>query len=118
MTRNAIRTAFGAALLSILALPAVAGGGGLQKPVTLVDVPQLTQCRGLLTQALLDRVLNATEDPGETFEKMRRARPNMMERPPLHPCYSNVGEFINTPSATFYATPQATTARTLPSPPP
>src|SRR5258708_1489989 len=68
MSRNTIRTAFGAVLLSILALPAAAGSGGsgIRKPVLLVDVPQLTQCRGLLTQALLDRVIAATEDPGAT----------------------------------------------------
>src|SRR5260221_7053138 len=118
MTRNAIRTAFGAALLSILALPAVAGGGGLQKPVTLVDVPQLTQCRGLLTQALLDRVLNATEDPGETFEKMRRARRNMMEAPPWIECESKLWKSLNRHTGLFNVTPQASGPLSLQSPDP
>lgn len=112
MSRKAILAVLCTALASLIALSAAAagaGGGqsGIRKPVLLVDVPQLAQCRGLLTQALLDRVINATEDPGETYEKVRRARRNMAETPPWVECESKLWSSLNRKTGLFNVIPQS-----------
>jgi len=50
-------------------------------PVTLADLPDVAQCRGIMSQIVLDLVNNASEDPADTFEKNRRAHPHMIMMP-------------------------------------
>src|SRR5256885_12115281 len=47
----------------------------LSRPVTLASVPDIQQCRGILSQIILDIVNTALEDPAELFERTRRANP-------------------------------------------
>src|SRR5258707_7865114 len=63
------------------------------KPVLLAvpaDLPDVAECRGILSQVILALLDNATEDPGETFELNRRAHPNMIMMPPPLDCASKL----------------------------
>src|SRR5438270_1488113 len=46
------------------------------------DLPDVAQCHGILSQAIVDLVNGTDEDPAETFEKNRRAHPHMIMLPP------------------------------------
>src|SRR4051794_39255452 len=53
----------------------------LAQPILLAppsNLPDIAQCRGILSQLVLDIVNNANEDPADTFEKNRRAHPHMI----------------------------------------
>src|SRR5436309_13253811 len=46
--------------------------------LTLKTAPDVPQCHGVLKQDIIDLVNSASEDPGVTFEKNRRAHPHMV----------------------------------------
>ncbi len=118
MSRNAILAVLGTVLLS-LTLPAAAGGNGSRQPVLLLTgVPQLQQCRGILTEAILDSVIAAKEDPGLTFEKARRARPNMAEVPPWIECESKLWKALSRDTGLFKVVRQSSGPLSLQSPDP
>ncbi|HJQ41425.1 MAG TPA: carboxypeptidase regulatory-like domain-containing protein, partial [Thermoanaerobaculia bacterium] len=65
----------------------------LLQPVVLAqppDLPDVAECRGLISQIVLDLVNNADEDPGEKFEKHRREHPHMLMMPAPLECASKL----------------------------
>jgi hypothetical protein len=56
------------------------------------DVP--AQCEGILSQAVMDIVDTATEDPAVTFEDNRRAHPHMIMMPPPIECASKLWQSL------------------------
>jgi hypothetical protein len=65
--------------------------------VTLENAPDVPQCRGLLTQDMLDVVNEALEDPAEIFETNRRAHPHMVMMPPPVECESQLWKAARQP---------------------
>jgi hypothetical protein len=60
----------------------------LARPVTLANLPDVAECRGVgLSQDILD-LINGDEDPAEKFEKNRREHPHMIMMPPTVECAS------------------------------
>jgi hypothetical protein len=65
----------------------------LAAPIVLAPPPgsaEIPQCQGVLSQAVLDIVSVAIEDPADTYEDNRRAHPNMIMMPPPIECASKV----------------------------
>src|SRR6476469_7778299 len=65
----------------------------LTTPVVLAapgDLPDVAQCRGILSQVVLDIVNGADEDPADSFEKNRRAHPHMIMMPAPLECASKL----------------------------
>ncbi|HEY6230914.1 MAG TPA: carboxypeptidase regulatory-like domain-containing protein [Pyrinomonadaceae bacterium] len=58
--------------------------------LTFANAPNVPQCRGMLTQDMLDVVNGALEDPAEAFERNRRAHPHMIMMPPPVECESQL----------------------------
>jgi hypothetical protein len=58
--------------------------------VTFANAPDVPQCRGMLTQDMLDVVNGSLEDPAEIFERNRRAHPHMIMMPPPVECESQL----------------------------
>jgi uncharacterized repeat protein (TIGR01451 family) len=54
------------------------------------NAPETPQCRGILKQEILDVANEASEDPGVTFERNRRAHPHMIMMPPPLDCASSL----------------------------
>ncbi|HYU24803.1 MAG TPA: hypothetical protein VEO74_06345, partial [Thermoanaerobaculia bacterium] len=91
-------------LLAVAVMVSFAGGASAQmrsdvrasfKPVVLADVPDIRQCRGILSQVILDLVNNAVEDPADSFEKNRRAHPHMIVMPAPLECASKLWQALN-----------------------
>src|SRR5438477_292012 len=59
------------------------------------DLPDVPECRGILSQSILDAVNAAKEDPAETFEKHRRANPHMIMLSPPQECASKLWRVVN-----------------------
>src|SRR3954471_8408558 len=69
----------------------------LTNPVVLAapgDLPDVAQCRGILSQIVLDIVNGADEDPRDKFEKHRREHPHMMMMPPPLECASKLWQAL------------------------
>ena len=63
----------------------------LSRTITLADLPDVAECRGVtLPQEAIDRVNAATEDPHETFERWRMERRSMVEESPGIECQSKL----------------------------
>src|SRR3954447_15036821 len=79
------------------------------------DLPDVAQCRGILSQIVLDIVNGADEDPADTFEKNRRAHPHMIMMPPPLDCASKLWRALKKePRLTNFATvPEGTRALSL-----
>ena len=58
--------------------------------ISLADVPDLPQCRGILSQVILDIVNGAVEDPATTFEKERGAHAGTIRMPAPIECASKL----------------------------
>jgi hypothetical protein len=58
--------------------------------LTRQNAPDIPQCREIMKQDILDIVNAASEDPAETFERIRRAHPNMIMMPPPLDCASKL----------------------------
>jgi hypothetical protein len=58
--------------------------------LTRQNAPDIPQCREILNQQILDIVNAASEDPAETFERIRRAHPHMIMMPPPLDCASKL----------------------------
>src|SRR3954452_14590041 len=80
----------------------------LMNPVVLAapgDLPDVAQCRGLVSQVVLDIVNGADEDPADTFEKNRRAHPHMIMMPAPLECASKLWRALKKgPRLTSFAT--------------
>src|SRR4051794_39403557 len=88
----------------------------LTKPVTLVfpGLPQVPQCDGILTQAIVDIATTATEDPAETFEDNRHDHPNMIMMPPPIECASRLWQSLRSITVSgFVRVPLGTEALSL-----
>jgi len=97
---------------------ALANYPNLRNPVLLAapaDLPDVAQCRGILSQLILDRVNAAEEDPAETFEKNRREHPHMIMMPPTIECASKLWHALkkNPHLANFATVPEGTQAISL-----
>jgi hypothetical protein len=64
----------------------------LAAPDDLTDVPQ---CKGMISQLVLDIVNNSDEDPAEKYEKNRRAHPHMIMLPAPLDCASKVWQKVH-----------------------
>ena len=70
----------------------------LTQPVLLApppDLPDVAECRGLLTQEIIDLVRGRTGDPLEDFEKWRVEHRSMMEASPGIECQSKLWRALN-----------------------
>src|SRR5437763_16701117 len=89
----------------------------LTQPVLLAapgDLPDVAQCRGILSQVVLDIVNGADEDPADTFEKNRRAHPHMIMMPAPLECASKLWRALKNPHLTNFATvPEGTQALSI-----
>jgi hypothetical protein len=92
----------------------------LVRPILLTsrpDLPQIAECKDILSQQLLDLVDAATEDPAVTFETNRRKHPHMIMMPPPLECASKLWQAIRRspqPGLTSFATvPPGTEALSL-----
>lgn len=54
------------------------------------NVPDIPQCHGILSQAIVDRASQAQTDPAADFEQWRRSKRTMMEAPPHIECQSKL----------------------------
>jgi len=85
-------------LLLVAVMTSFAGGAFAQpqsaplslKPIVFADIPDIPECRGIVTQELFDRVSQAQSDPAEDFENNRRAHPHMLMMPPTVECASKL----------------------------
>ena len=68
----------------------IAAAAAAQTIVLDPNVPDVAECHGILTQAILDHVKAAPTDPGADFEKWRRGRRTMVEMPPPIVCQSKL----------------------------
>src|SRR3954447_4400631 len=98
--------------------PEAAALAKLAGPIVLAppaDLPDVAQCHGLISQIVLDIVNNADEDPAVTFEKNRRAHPNMMVMPAPLDCASKLWQALRrNPHLNNFATvPPGTEALSL-----
>src|SRR5258706_7924378 len=122
MKNRPYRAALFAAMLAVLPLAAFASPADhLRKPVLLAvpaGLPEIPQCSGILTQAMLDRVNVATEDPAEAFETWRRQKITMVEAPPSVECQSKLWQALHGRSGLFNVVPQSATPLGLVSPDP
>jgi hypothetical protein len=99
---GAILLAFGGAGLS--PTPVAQAQNQISAPTQTLNVPFLTmgtapdvlQCRGILSQGIIDLVNSATEDPAVTFERNRRAHPHMIMMPPTLDCASSLWRTVRT----------------------
>jgi hypothetical protein len=63
----------------------------LSRTITLADLPDVAECRGVtLPPEAIDRVNAATEDPHETFERWRMEHRSMVEESPGIECQSKL----------------------------
>ena len=63
--------------------PAAEALARLSRTITLADLPDVAECRGVhLPPEAIDRVNGASEDPHETFERWRMERRSMVEESP------------------------------------
>src|SRR4026208_2243463 len=85
-----------ASLLAVPLLPlfpvlAQGASARLSRPITLADLPDVAECRGVqLPQEAIDRVNAASEDPHETFERWRVEHRSMVEESPGIECQSKL----------------------------
>ncbi|MDQ3280671.1 MAG: carboxypeptidase regulatory-like domain-containing protein, partial [Acidobacteriota bacterium] len=77
-------------------------------PVTLVDLPDVAECRGMIHQELVERVRGAAEDPEEAFEKWRREKRTMMEESPIVECQSKLWKALKRQQSALLGTNHAT----------
>src|SRR5258706_1998409 len=122
MKNRPYRAALFAAMLAVLPLAAFASPADhLRKPVVLgvpAGLPEIPQCSGILTQAMLGRVNVATEDPAEAFEAWRRQKITMVEAPPSVECQSKLWQALHGRAGLFNVVPQSATPLGLVSPEP
>jgi hypothetical protein len=90
----------------------------LRNPVVLAPpggLPDVAQCRGILSQIVLDIVNGADEDPADTFERNRRAHPHMIMMPPPLDCASKLWQALkkNPHLSNFATVPVGTEAFSL-----
>jgi hypothetical protein len=65
----------------------------LANPILLAqpaDLPDVAECRGILSQVVLDLVNGSDDDPGEGYEKHRKQHPHMIMEPPPLECASKL----------------------------
>jgi hypothetical protein len=88
----------------------------LSKPVVLAlpNLPDVPQCDGILTQAIVDIATTATVDPAETYEDNRHNHPNMIMMPPPIECASRLWQSLRSITAnSVVSVPPGTEALSL-----
>ena len=88
----------------------------LTKPVTLAfpGLPEVEECDGILTQAIVDIATTARKDPAESYEDNRHDHPNMIMMPPPIECASRLWQSLRNITANGFVTvPRGTEALSL-----
>ena len=88
----------------------------LTKPITLAltGLPEVEECDGILTQAIVDIATTARKDPAEIYEDNRHDHPNMIMMPPPIECASRLWQSLRSITANRFVTvPRGTEALSL-----
>lgn len=78
-----------AKMIVLGALPAVLAAQAAAQTLANIEA-RFPECAGMFTQAGLDALARAAEDPREGWEKLRRQRMSLIEEPPLVVCESKI----------------------------